>query len=177
MIWGGHSVSHYFVFLTLLMNEYVNKWYTRKYSMTYYICSHLAKSKCLWFPFSIVCWGAGGSVLFYWWFHVSLPEKNITTLYNPRVLAWITVHLRICLSYLYSMKDLRMYSRVERQGREFNSYLLGLAIWCENSSLSFGDVSMLSAWQAMKEDCSHTLFLWAHWLKLWNNKNKSCLKI
>lgn len=90
------------------------------------------------------------------------------------MLVWVTAHLSVCLSKLYSMKDPGVCAGEDcREGaRVFSSHLLGPVIGCENSSSSLGDFSMLSAWQVTKEDCSHTLFLWAHWLKLWINKIK-----
>lgn len=50
-------------------------------------------------------------------------KKPLPTLYNPRVLAWVTVHLGICLSNRCSMEDLRTYAGEDSRedAREFSS--------------------------------------------------------
>lgn len=111
----------------------MNKWYTREYSTTYYICSHVAKSKGL---ISILNGPRGELVVLFCFIggFMSLCQKKkkqtTTTLYNPRVLAWVIAHLSVCLSNLYFTEDLRTYAGEDRRedAREFSSYLLGPAI-------------------------------------------------
>lgn len=98
--------------------------------MTFYLCSHVAKTKCL---ISILncpkrelvalsCFIGGFTSLF--------QKKNTTTLYTPTVLAWVAVHLSVCLSNLYFMEDLRAYAgeNCREDAREFSSCLLGPVI-------------------------------------------------